>query len=153
MTPEEKIRENRLRRAASRQGLKLEKSKARDSRANDWSTYQLSSIEGGTLVAYGLQSGYGLNLDEIENILDAAGGPSIWKKNHDHVSLYDGPACQLKDVEFTLYAEYDDDNGVHFFGNMNRKPETYTLAEVRKIHRAMGKVLDKVTADPKPAKR
>jgi hypothetical protein len=37
----EKVRENRLRRAAERQGLTLSKSRRRDPRAKDYGTYQL----------------------------------------------------------------------------------------------------------------
>jgi hypothetical protein len=65
----EKVRENRLRRAATRQGLRLEKSRARDPRAIGYGTYQLTNPYSNTLVAYGLQSGYGLSLDQIEKAL------------------------------------------------------------------------------------
>jgi hypothetical protein len=75
---------------------------------------------------------------------------SIWKKDNGYADLFDGPATRLNDVEFHLSAEYSKDDGVHFFGNMERSSETYTLAEVRKIHRAMGRLLDKVDAEPKP---
>jgi hypothetical protein len=69
MSDEDKIRENRLRRAAQRQGLTLAKSRRRDTRASDYGTYML--VDGSTnfVVANGLQSGYGLSLDEIENAL------------------------------------------------------------------------------------
>ena len=66
MTDQEyKVRENRLRRAARRQGLQLEKSRRRDTRAIDWGTYHLVDPYNNTLVAYGLQSGYGMTLDEV----------------------------------------------------------------------------------------
>jgi hypothetical protein len=65
---EEKIRENRLRRMAQRQGLMLSKSRRRDPRATDYGTYMLVDSTNG-MVAYGLQSGYGLDLDEIEAAL------------------------------------------------------------------------------------
>jgi hypothetical protein len=66
MTDQEyKVLENRLRRAAARQGLRLEKSRRRDTRAYDYGTYQLVDPHSNTLVAYGLQSGYGMNLDEV----------------------------------------------------------------------------------------
>jgi hypothetical protein len=65
----DKIRENRLRRAAQRQGLQLQKSRRRDTRAYDWGTYQLVDPYTNTLVAYGGRSGYGLSLDEIEEAL------------------------------------------------------------------------------------
>jgi hypothetical protein len=66
---EHKVRENRLRRVAERQGLRLEKSRRRDKRAWDWGTYQLVDASTSTAVAYGSTHGYGLNLDEIEAAL------------------------------------------------------------------------------------
>lgn len=63
----EKVRENRLRRMAHRYGLQLEKSPRRDPRAIGYGTYQLS--EGNKLVAWGLPSGYGLSLDDVEREL------------------------------------------------------------------------------------
>jgi len=70
---EEKIRENRLRRMAERQGLKLEKSRQRDPRGYLYGTYQLVDPNYNTIVlsdrAYG--RGYGMSLDEIEEYLNA----------------------------------------------------------------------------------
>lgn len=65
---EEKIRENRLRRAAARQGLALRKTRRRDPRAYDFGTYQLVDVRTNTLVA-GDQSGFGLTLDDVEACL------------------------------------------------------------------------------------
>jgi hypothetical protein len=65
----QKIRENRLRRMAERQGLRLEKSRRRDKRAYDYGTYQLIDPYTNALVASGNQHGYGLSLDEIEQAL------------------------------------------------------------------------------------
>lgn len=74
MTPGEyKIYENRLRRAAQRQGLALQKSRARDPRAIGYGTYQLVDVATNTMAAYSLPNGYGLTLDEIEETL--AGKP------------------------------------------------------------------------------
>lgn len=64
-----KVRENRLRRMAQRQGLRLEKSRRRDPRALDYGTYQLTDPATNTLVAHGGQNGYGLDLDAIEKAL------------------------------------------------------------------------------------
>jgi len=71
MSDEEKIRENRLRRMAERQGLKLEKSRRRDPRAWDFGTYQLVDPYTNTIVAHNFATGrgYGLSLDEIEEYL------------------------------------------------------------------------------------
>jgi len=70
MSDEDKIRENRLRRAAQRQGLMLAKSRRRDPRATDYGTYMLLDAQTNTVVALGMQSGYGLSLDEIETALN-----------------------------------------------------------------------------------
>lgn len=69
MTDTGKIRENRLRRAADRQGLVLMKSRRRDPRAVDYSTFQLTDASTGALVVWGSQSGYGLTIDQVEKAL------------------------------------------------------------------------------------
>lgn len=60
-----KVLENRLRRAAARQGLRLEKSRLRDHRAIGYGTYQLVDDATDTVVSSGLPSGYGLGLDQV----------------------------------------------------------------------------------------
>ncbi len=65
----EKIRENRLRRMAERQGLAVQKSRRRDPHAYDFGTYMLVDPASNTVVACGLQSGYGMSLDDIERYL------------------------------------------------------------------------------------
>jgi hypothetical protein len=67
---ERKSYETRCRRAADRQGLKLQKSPRRDPRAYDYGTYQLTDIDTGTLAVWGLQSGYGLGLDDVARALN-----------------------------------------------------------------------------------
>ena len=67
----EKIRENRLRRMAERQGLQLMKSRRRDPRAIDYGTYMLTNPSTNTLALWGNPDGYGLTLDEIEAALTA----------------------------------------------------------------------------------
>jgi hypothetical protein len=70
MSPRQyKSLENRLRRAARRQGLRLEKSRVRDPRATEWGTYHLVDTQTNTLAAYGYQSGYGLGLDDVARVL------------------------------------------------------------------------------------
>ena len=69
MTPTQYEVLNRLRAAARRQGLVLEKSRTRDPRAYDYCTYQLVDPDTNTLVAWGLQSGYGLGLDDVAKAL------------------------------------------------------------------------------------
>lgn len=71
----DKVRENRLRRMAERQGLRLEKSRRRDPRALDYGTYALvqGSRDGNwrsrELVAGDHNTGYGMTLDEVEQQL------------------------------------------------------------------------------------
>lgn len=69
MDTTEKTRENRLRRMAERQGLKLERSRRRDPRASDYGTYRLVNPETNTIEAYGGYCDYGMTLDEIERSL------------------------------------------------------------------------------------
>jgi hypothetical protein len=64
-----KVRENRLRRKARRQGLELQKSRRRDPHALDYGTYQLVDATTNSVVASGLTSGYGLTLGDIEREL------------------------------------------------------------------------------------
>ena len=68
MADPEKIRENRLRRAAVRQGLRLVKSRSRDPRALDYGGYML--VDGNNLVVAGeLGSPRALSLDDAEREL------------------------------------------------------------------------------------
>jgi len=60
----EKVRENRLRRAAGRQGLRLIKSRRRDPRAVDYGRYWITGEHRMLLT-----SEYGVTLDEVEEYL------------------------------------------------------------------------------------
>jgi hypothetical protein len=67
-----KIRENKARRAARRQGYELRKSRRRDPLAIDYGTYGLvdrSAGNSGVLVAGG-ETGYGMTLDDVEGWLN-----------------------------------------------------------------------------------
>lgn len=64
-----KVWENRIRRMAGRQGLRLEKSRRRDTRAAGYGTYRLVDPATGTVVSYGEPAPYGLTLDDIEKAL------------------------------------------------------------------------------------
>ena len=66
---EDKARENRLRRAAERQGLRLMKSRRRDPRAIGYGTYMLVDPNTTAMVARSLPDGYGLSLDDVERDL------------------------------------------------------------------------------------
>jgi hypothetical protein len=57
--------ETRLRRAAHRQGLLLQKSRARDPRALTYGTYSLADASTRMQVAGDHHTGYGLSLDEV----------------------------------------------------------------------------------------
>jgi hypothetical protein len=74
-TDSPKVRENRLRRAADRQGLRLEKSRQRDPRATLYGTYHLVDEGTNALAVWGSQGGYGLSLDEIEDALNTPREP------------------------------------------------------------------------------
>jgi hypothetical protein len=75
----EKVRENRLRRMAERQGLRLEKSRRRDRRALDYGRYQL--VDAGMTRRshhivhqdWAVGQGFGLTLDEVEAYLTREG--------------------------------------------------------------------------------
>jgi hypothetical protein len=62
VSQDEKVRENRLRRMADRQGLKLTRSRRRDPRALDYGLYWLAEIRSDTLVT----SESGMTIDQIE---------------------------------------------------------------------------------------
>jgi hypothetical protein len=62
----EKIRENRLRRMAERQGYILKKSRRRDPRAFDYGSYWVIDGRHNTLLAGGE---FGADLDEVESFL------------------------------------------------------------------------------------
>ena len=70
MSNDDKVRENRLRRAGHRQGLTLAKSRRRDPRATGYGTYMLVNARTNMVVASGSQSGYGMSLDAIEEQLN-----------------------------------------------------------------------------------
>lgn len=66
----EKTRENRPRRKARRQGLVLQKSRARDPRNPTYGTYCLVNEYTNTLEYGDYSNGYGLDLDGVEAALN-----------------------------------------------------------------------------------
>jgi hypothetical protein len=71
-------RENRLRRTAARQGLRLSKSARRDPHADDYGRYRLEDRnQPGAIVAGGSPFDYSLDLDGVEEIL-------FWRTHHRH---------------------------------------------------------------------
>lgn len=70
-----KTKEKSLRRAAERQGLRIEKSKQRDPRGRLHNTWQIIDADTGELVAGDQRTGYGLTLSEVEVILNAGRKP------------------------------------------------------------------------------
>lgn len=77
---------------------------------------------------------------------------SIWKQNPHTHDLYDGPSSKLEVVGFHFAAEWSEADGVQFWGTLERDSEEYTLAEVRKIHATIGRLLAKVDAEPTPTR-
>jgi hypothetical protein len=75
MEQDEKVRENRLRRAAHRQRLRLVKSRRRDPRAYDFGGYMLVDQDTGA-VAAGTEHGlaFTLSLDTVEEWLNTPMG-------------------------------------------------------------------------------
>jgi hypothetical protein len=67
MSTDDKVRENRLRRMAERQGLTLQKSRRRDPHANDYGLYRLLDAKTGAPASVG--DTFRLSLDEIEETL------------------------------------------------------------------------------------
>ena len=65
----ERMRENRLRRRAQRQGLMLQKSRRRNPLALDYGGYWLVDVQHNLVVAGGQGSGYALDLDAVEMFL------------------------------------------------------------------------------------
>lgn len=64
-----KVRENRVRRMAERQGLALHKSGRRDPRALDYGTYGLYDANRNVLEVGNPSTGFGLSLEEVERAL------------------------------------------------------------------------------------
>jgi hypothetical protein len=63
--------ENRLRRAAQRQGLALEKSKVREPRALTYRNYRLVNVATGAVALADDTTGFGLTLTEVAEALFA----------------------------------------------------------------------------------
>ena len=72
MPDPDKVRENRLRRMAARQGLQLRKSRRRDPLARGFGTFMLVDPYINGMVAGDHQMGYGWSLDDIEDWLKRA---------------------------------------------------------------------------------
>ena len=65
----EKVRKNRLRRAAGRQGLRLSKSRRRDPHAYDYGGYMIVNASTNGVVAGASPTAYNMNLDDVEDFL------------------------------------------------------------------------------------
>ena len=64
-----KVRENRLRRMAERQGLRVEKSRRRDPRALGYGMYMVVGATTNVIMAGDTNFGYSLDLDDVEEYL------------------------------------------------------------------------------------
>ena len=69
MDQNEKVRENRLRRTAGRQGLNLMKSRRRDPRALEYGGYMLKDAFRNIIVAGASPHEYSWTLDDVEDYL------------------------------------------------------------------------------------
>jgi hypothetical protein len=67
---DEDLREDRLRRVAERRGLTLLKSPQRDSQHSSYGTYMLVETDSATIKVSGSPAGYGLTLDDVEDVLE-----------------------------------------------------------------------------------
>ena len=65
----EKVRENRLRRMAERQGLRLVKARRRDPRALDFGMYALVEERSNAVVAGAASGRFDFSLDDVERYL------------------------------------------------------------------------------------
>src|SRR5262249_38524937 len=78
MNANDSRREQRLRRVAARQGLRLSKSARRDPHADDYGRYRLEERNGtGAVVAGGSPFAYSLDLNGVEDIL-------FWRTHSRH---------------------------------------------------------------------
>lgn len=77
MTDDDKVREARLRRVAQRQGLKLVRSRRRDSQAVDFGRYALVDPDTNRAVAGELDSATSMTLDQVEAWLSSPGPASV----------------------------------------------------------------------------
>lgn len=66
---ERKILENRLRRAATRQGLTLQKSKSRDPRAIGYGQFMIIDPQTNAILAGANPYAYSMTLDDVEEYL------------------------------------------------------------------------------------
>lgn len=64
-----KVRENRLRRAAERQGLRFRKIRRLDPLAIDYGRYRVETADGVEPERFASAMGWGLTLDEVEDRL------------------------------------------------------------------------------------
>jgi hypothetical protein len=68
--PDDKSREVILRRRAGRRGLRVERSRRRDTAALGYGLYRIVDTLTGTVYGGEAPGGYGLDLDAVERILD-----------------------------------------------------------------------------------
>ena len=68
MTNAEKVRENRLRRMAKRQGMTLKKNPRRDPRAIDYGGYKLTNSRGRSVLGVTVR-GWAVAIDKVEAYL------------------------------------------------------------------------------------
>jgi len=69
MTNDEKVRENKIRRMAERQGFRLVKSRRRDPFAPDFGKFRVETADGVEATRFASTVGWGLTLNEVEKRL------------------------------------------------------------------------------------
>jgi len=86
MDQDQKVRENRMRRAAERQGFVLEKSRRRDRRAIGYGTWTIKPVPGSIP---GSIAGAELSLDEVEARLTE----KMTEEQANEEGFFDCPTC------------------------------------------------------------
>ena len=69
ITTAEKVREDRLRAAAQRQGYEIRRSRRRDPRAVDYGGYMIVDPRTNSIEAGGLGDGYQMSINDVERWL------------------------------------------------------------------------------------
>jgi hypothetical protein len=112
-TTDYKVLENRLRRAADRQGFRLERSRTRDPHATDYGTYQLVDNRTNNRVKadWDLQRGYGLGLEDVArflfeditvNVFTPAGDPGGPYPDFPFIEYREGSTTRARDLNGRL---------------------------------------------------
>jgi hypothetical protein len=78
---------------------------------------------------------------------------STWKKDSARATTYTGPTFHNSDTGADAVASYSEDDGLRIFLEIpqeGRPAAEYSLAEIRRLYRSLGVLIEKVSAEPKP---